>query len=396
MKNAAKLLMLFSLSLLCAITLSGCGHEGHEDHDHEAHDHQGEHDADAHEEEEHGIVVFTARQAEAMGVELAEVGYTGFTGVIKATGEIVSAPGDERSISAKAAGVVSFAGGDMTVGASVGAGQTLFRISAKGVTTTDNTAPLRATLASAESRLARATSLLKDQLITQTEYDLIKAEVDAARAALATPQAAAVHGDVATSPITGYIAEVLVRPGDYVEVGATLAIVSTNRRLLLRADVPQRYSGSLQSITGANIVIPADDDRTLRLSDYGSRIVSYGKGSGATGGSSLYVPVTFEFNNPGGLTTGLPVEVYLLTDARTDVITVPRAALTEEEGVYFVYVEAEPEHYRKTMVKIGASDGQRTEILDGLKPGEKIVVKGATLLKLAANSGKAPEGHHHH
>lgn len=76
-------------------------------------------------------------------------------------------------------------------------------------------------------------------------------------------------------------------------------------------------------------------------------------------------------------------------------ISVPRTALTEEEGVYFVYIEVSPEHFRKQRVETGLSDGVSTEIVEGLKGGERIVVKGATLLKLAANSGKAPQGHTH-
>lgn len=380
-----------SVSLAALLCLGACGA-----HDHDHAEHEGEHtDKEKAEDHDHeGVVVFTAEQAKACGVETAEVRPGEFTGVIRTTGEIVAAPGDERTVSAKAAGIVSFAGGEMTPGAPVGAGQTLFRISARGVTTTDNNAPLRATLASAEARLKRADGLLADKLITQTEYDLIKAEVAAARAALATPQAAVTSGgDVAASPISGYIAECLVRPGDYIEVGAPLAVVTTNRQLQLRADVPQRYSADLSSIRGANIVVPADDERRIRLADYGSRVVSVGKGSNST--ASLYVPVTIEFNNPGGLTAGMPVEAYLLTDRMPGVITVPREALTEEEGMYFVYVEQSPEHFRKQRVDVGATDGVSTQITSGLKEGERIVVKGATMLKLAANSGKAPQGHNH-
>lgn len=340
-----------------------------------------------------GIVFFPVEQMKAMGVEVAEVQPGDFCGVIKTAGEIVAAPGDERTVSAKAAGIVSFVNDAMTPGSAVGVGQTLFRISAKGVATTDNAAPLRAAAGSADARLKRAASLLADQLITQTEYDLIKSEADAANAALSTPQVAALKGDVAASPISGYIAETLVRPGDYVEVGAPLAVITTNRQLQLRADLPQRYSAVMQSVRGANIVVPADDDRTIRLADYGSRVVSYGRGGSSTG--SLYLPVNIEFNNPGGLTSGMPVEAYLLTGSRTGVLTVPDEALTEEEGLFFIYVEQSPGHFRKQLVQIGESDGVRTEILSGLQAGEKIVVKGATMLKLAANSGKAPEGHSH-
>lgn len=382
------------LSAISAACSHDHNHEHDHDHEHEGHDHAAETGEKGHDEDSHkGIVVFTAAQAKAGGVEVKEIQPGSFSGVIRTAGEIMAAQGDERSVPATVAGIVSYAAGTLTPGAPVGAGQALFRVSAKGISTTDNTAALRATLSSAEARLKRAETLLADKLITQTEYDLIFGEVAAARGALSTPATSAVSGATATSPISGYLTECLVRPGDYVAVGTPLALVSTNRKLQLRADVPQRYNGELKQIRGANIVIPSDKDRTLALGKYDAKVVSYGRSGTST--NSLYMPVIIEFNNPGGLTSGTPVQAYLLTEGRSGVISVPRTALTEEEGVYFVYIEVSPEHFRKQRVETGLSDGVSTEIVEGLKGGERIVVKGATLLKLAANSGKAPQGHTH-
>ena len=48
-------------------------------------------------------------------------------------------------------------------------------------------------------------------------------------------------------------------------------------------------------------------------------------------------------------------------------ISVPVSALTEEQGVHFVYIREDEECYRKQEVRLGASDGQQTEITEGLK-----------------------------
>lgn len=48
-------------------------------------------------------------------------------------------------------------------------------------------------------------------------------------------------------------------------------------------------------------------------------------------------------------------------------ISVPTTALTEEQGIYFVYVKLDEEGYKKQEVRIGADDGLRTEILSGLR-----------------------------
>ena len=51
--------------------------------------------------------------------------------------------------------------------------------------------------------------------------------------------------------------------------------------------------------------------------------------------------------------------------------------------------------FEKREVKIGQTDGVRTEILSGLKTGECVVTVGAYQVKLAASSSAIPEGHNH-
>ena len=125
----------------------------------------------------------------------------------------------------------------------------------------------------------------------------------------------------------------------------------------------------------------------------------------------------------GDIIAGSFVEVYLLLKQKQNVITVPNTSLTEEQGLYYVYVkkhnhnhEAHEDHehedhdheahegyehkgkegiFEKREVKIGQTEGVRTEILSGLKAGECIVTEGAYQVKLAASSSAIPEGHNH-
>ncbi|MGL5731780.1 MAG: efflux RND transporter periplasmic adaptor subunit, partial [Bacteroidales bacterium] len=111
--------------------------------------------------------------------------------------------------------------------------------------------------------------------------------------------------------------------------------------------------------------------------------------------SSFYIPVTFEFDNIGDIIPGSFTEVYLLSTVRDDVLSVPLTALTEEQGLHFVYVRTEPEAYIKKEVTIGQNDGERVEIIKGLKAGDTVVTKGVTQVKLASASGAIPDGHNH-
>lgn len=381
-----------SLIALCVVAFGSTGCSEH-DHNHDA----AEHHQEGEEGEEHhhheGVIEFSEEQAKSAGVKTMIVEAAPFSSVIKVTGEIISPLGDDRTIAATAAGIVTFSGIKLTPGIQVSAGQTLFSISAKNIAQVDNNAPLRAALSAAKMKLDRATTLIADKLITQREYDDALAEYNAAKAALSTPDVkVSATGTSASSPISGYIADCLVSPGQYVEVGQPLAIVSTNRRLQLRADVPAKYFADATNIVSANFTLPHHKDAAVSLQNLNGRVVSFGKGSTSKG---VYFPIIFEFDNPGGLMPGATVETYLLGVARENVITIPRAAITEEEGAYFVYLNEEPGHYHKQEVRIGKSDGQRVEILSGLKEGDIVVSEGAYHLRLAANSGKAPEGHSH-
>jgi multidrug efflux pump subunit AcrA (membrane-fusion protein) len=77
-------------------------------------------------------------------------------------------------------------------------------------------------------------------------------------------------------------------------------------------------------------------------------------------------------------------------------LIVPIEALIETQGNYALIVQLEGELYSKRDVKIGASDGQMVEILDGLKAGEVIVTTGAYRVYLASMASDLPAHAHVH
>ena len=89
------------------------------------------------------------------------------------------------------------------------------------------------------------------------------------------------------------------------------------------------------------------------------------------------------------------MEVFLLGTPQENVISIPVSALTEEQGIYFVYIQTGNEEYQKREIAIGENDGKNVRVLSGLDSGDKVVVKGAYQVKLASNSSVLPEGHSH-
>ena len=388
--------------VLAAFLLGSCHHHaahdhGAEEHDHAAeaahnHDHEGDnHD---HEGEKHNPdeVVMTPEKAKAAGVVSSVIQPGEFRRVIVTGGHISSAQGHEATVVASVAGVVSFSHA-VTEGMKVRAGSALLSISSEHLQDGDPVKRARIAYETAKKEYDRASKLIERRIVSQKDFNTIKERYEQAEIAFKALSVSKNGKGVAVkSPIAGYIKACLVKEGDYVTVGQPLMSVTQTNRLQLKADVSERYYPQLHSITSANFKTPYSDT-AYSLEDLNGRLLSYGR---AAGDASYYVPVTFEFDNRGEILPGSYVEVYLLSDARAGVISVPNTALIEEQGIHSVYIQLDEHCYHKQTVKLGLTNGKEVEILAGLKGGEKVVVKGAYQVKLASANNAIPGHTHNH
>ena len=408
-----KKILFFGIALMGTMLLGAChsdhAHDGHdhsaEEHNHEAegHDHEAEADGHNHEADEHdhdadehaghsAEITFTEAQAKAAGLRLVTVEPGEFAEVVEVTGRLLPAQGDEATVSATMAGIVSQATKNLADGAAVRQGQQLFVINASAMADGNPAAAARAELEAARKALARAEQLAAEKLLPQRELDEARSRFRTAEAA-ARSLGNETRTRAVAAPFTGYVKEVLVRPGDYVQPGQPLATVTQSQRLQLSADLPERHFALLPQIKDATFRLSYEPEGTAHcVSEMGGKLVSKGKASSATGFS---VPVTFELTNRGRLVSGSFAQVYLQGATRKGVITVPNEALTEAQGLFFVYVQIHPERYQRQEVTVGATDGRRTEIRSGLTAGQHVVAQGATQVRLAANATVIPEGHSH-
>lgn len=172
MKPYLSLLYIVAAAILTACNSSNAApqsgaelkHEHQEDYDHDG-DKAEKKSASANE------IHFSCRQAEAVGLQVEEVAPASFNYVIKTSGQILSAQGDEATIAATANGIVSFAGSAFTEGASVRAGECIVRISAKNLPDGDPVTKAKIAYESAQKEHRRAEKLVKDQIISNKEYE---------------------------------------------------------------------------------------------------------------------------------------------------------------------------------------------------------------------------------
>jgi multidrug efflux pump subunit AcrA (membrane-fusion protein) len=191
----------------------------------------------------------------------------------------------------------------------------------------------------------------------------------------------------------GFVKHLFVKNGQYVEAGQPVVIISQNKTLLLRAEVQQKYATYLMSISTANIRT-TEDNKTYTLEELNGKVLSFGK---TTTPDNYLIPVSIQINNSASFVPGGFVELFLKTVSNSKALTLPNTSLLEEQGVFFVYVQVTPELFEKREIKPGVTDGIRTEILSGISENERVVTKGAIMIKLAQATGTldAHSGHVH-
>jgi len=340
---------------------------------------------------------FTKEQSWKIDFSTGYAVHEPFGQVIKTTALVQPVPGNEAVVTARSGGVVSLSGKNIMEGTVVSSGQQLLTIMGSGFAE-DNSAVRFAeaqnNFEQAKADYDRAMLLAADRIVSDKQLLETKTRFQNASSVYENlRQNFSRTGQAVTSPMAGFVRQLLVENGQYVETGQPLMVISQSRTLLLRAEVQQRYAQFLNSISTASVRC-AGDEKAYGLDELGGKVLSVGK---AASTDSYLIPVNIQVRNSGKFVPGSFAEVWLKTVNAVESLTVPNSALIEEQGVFFLFVQVNPEKFEKRVIQTGATDGIRTEITGGLKDDERIVTKGAILIKLAQATGAldAHSGHVH-
>ena len=365
-------------------------HENHTGHDHSGHSHEG----DIHSEGEGSPdeIILSAESAAAAGVKAETIIPGKFRSVLEVSGRIMPAPGNESTVVANVPGVVSFAA-PLVEGSRVNEGSPMFTISSSNLQDGDPVQRARIAYETAQKEYERAAKLVEDNIVSRQEYEAAKGRYETARLtyeALAADGSG--NGTAVKSPASGYVESCLVKEGDYVSVGTPLATVLSGNSMYLKADVSERYLSRLPGVKSANFRL-SYSDKVFSTAGLDGRLLGYGRSTDET---NAYIPVTFAINATDDILAGAYAQIWLLSEERDGVISLPVEAITEEQGHNFVYIQLDPTCYKKQEVTLGATDGNRYEILSGLNGGETVVTHGAIHVKLASASNAIPAHSHSH
>ena len=314
-----------------------------------------------------------------------------FTDRVQATGHLVGAPGDGADLRAPIAGRLSApADGPLRPGQTVQAGEILGWIqedlgaadrvgtAASQAETRVRLAEARAALALAERDAARAADL--EGVLSERERAARQEALTVAQEAVARLGIAATQGGAATAlraPMDGRLARISARPGDTVDAGEPLFHLVGDGALQAQARLPEALGGHL--VTGASAwVLPA----ALPGAWLPATIVDPGQEVDPHTGT---LPVTLQLGSADpALKPGMSVQAWLASGPPRPAVVVPEAAIVESGGQPFVFVKTGPESFELRAVQTGGKDGDRREVLAGLKAGERVVVSGTYVLRSLA------------
>lgn len=278
---------------------------------------------------------------------------------------------------------------DVAAGDTVTAGQQLATVD-----TLDLNAALlaaRADLASAQASLSNAEDEADGSDSSDAQIAALSAQVDVAQTQVDSAEED-LAGATLTAPVAGLVTEVNVEVGDAVSGGSsssgsspagsttggstsTSTSTSTAQFVIIGTDSWQ-VSVTVDETDVA--LIEVGDQAELTSDDFTDTVYGtvgeIGLISTSSSGVAAY-PVTIDVTgSPEGLHDGASADVSIIYERRTDVLTVPAAAVTTEDGQSVVTQEGADGEQVTTVVTTGETSGTAIEITDGLAEGDEVLV----------------------
>jgi len=194
-----------------------------------------------------------------------------------------------------------------------------------------------------------------------------------------------------TSPVDGFVGRRNADPGAWVSQQAPIVSVVDISRLRMIANVVEKDLRLVNVGDPAEVEVDAYPGETFR-----GRIARVSPVlDPATRTATMEVEIV---NSDNRLRPGMYARVLLLIEERKGTMLVPKMAVVDFEGKRGVWTTDAENKARFVAVTLGIEDTTRMEVLDGLKPGDRIVTEGAASIRggdtlvLAGQAGGGPGG----
>jgi len=242
------------------------------------------------------------------------------------------------------------------------------------------------------SEFKRIESLLSQKVVSQSEYDQRKTQMDAshqqydaakngaaqqfemlqaARARVVLARKAFTDTTV-RAPFSGSVGQRFVNVGDYVTKGMKVATVVRTNPLRVMLTVPEQFVSAVASGTTVNFVVDAYPGREFQGT------VRYVSPALQADQRALTIEATVP-NAKGELKPGFFATARIEQPNKAPGVLVPAGAVQTTSGTARLYV-VNGDHVDERIVTTGQTVGDLVEITKGLKTGERVATKNVAQL----------------
>lgn len=251
--------------------------------------------------------------------------------------------------------------------------------------------PTESELASAAAQVAQAQATLS-QLVERPQpgdVAVLQAQLDETTIALAQTQAQ-LEDAILVAPFAGTILTVQIQEGEWASPGTPAILLAATESLLLAVNVDEVDVARLAEGQAAHLSF--DALRALQSEPVLGTVTRIAPSATSVGGAVAYgVEIRF---SPGELPIrlGMTANIDMVVGSADDALLVPNRAITADRQMnrYYVTRQLPDGSQQRVEVRIGLRDESQTEILEGLREGDVVVLP--ELPVPGSSSGNAPFG----
>jgi multidrug efflux pump subunit AcrA (membrane-fusion protein) len=187
------------------------------------------------------------------------------------------------------------------------------------------------------------------------------------------------------SAVNGVVIARNVTVGQVVPTGFEAFVVSDLSTVWVIASVNQRDLSLVHAGATTTVTIQGNSDEL-----FSGRVAMVGD---TLDPQTRTVPVRIVVPNPATrLRPGMFASAQIAGAQTRSAVFVPQDALQDINGMTVVFVTSDGTSFRAQTVTVGTNSEGKTEIVDGLRPGDQVVVGGAFMVKSAMLKGTMGEG----
>jgi len=186
------------------------------------------------------------------------------------------------------------------------------------------------------------------------------------------------------SPIEGVVVDRQGSPGEVVDRAKEIYTISNSENLWVIAEIKERDIGAIKLNQEGKFTVLSYPEK-----QFSGRIVRIGN-QVEPGSRTLEVRIAVN-NAEHLLKPGMFADVEIATTVMNNVLIIPDAALQTEEEDQIAFVALDEMRFEKRVLRLGLEEQGRVQVLEGLKPGEKVVTEGSFILKSEMLKGELGE-----